>query len=167
MSRPLFLIEIERVRWDEFHTTGERSHEVPAALRQMLSGQSEDEVMEGYWGLENVVVVQGQLFSAALPTLEVVLAGLADDLAPDARDAALELAFQIVSGESDEEEVARGNADLGPACRRAAQQGKWLFYRELGTRRRKLAESVLELVEDDKSRLPAFLAALRGKDMPR
>ncbi|MEU3653607.1 hypothetical protein AB0E67_12410 [Streptomyces sp. NPDC032161] len=47
--------------------------------------------------------------------------------------------------------------------REAARTGLWLVYRELGTRRRETAEVVLEHIEDDKPRLTACLAAIRGK----
>lgn len=119
--------------------------------------------MAAYWDLENVVVVQGQLHSAALPTVSVLLAGLLDELSADARDLALELLQQIVMGESDEDEKALGNTDLGDRCRAAARTGLWLVYRELGTRRRETAEAILERIEDEKPRLTAYLAGVRGK----
>lgn len=67
----------------------------------------------------------------------------------------------MVTGESDEEEVALGNADLGE-CRAAARNGVWLVHRELGTRRRESAEAVLEQIDNDKPRLAAYPAGVRG-----
>ncbi|WP_406395821.1 hypothetical protein [Streptomyces sp. NBC_00887] len=92
-----------------------------------------------------------------------LLAGLLDELSADARDLVLELLQQIVTGESDEAEAALGHTDLGDRCREAARTGLWLVYRELGTRRRETAEAVLERVENDKPRLAAYPAGVRGK----
>ncbi|GGY94259.1 hypothetical protein CP967_07270 [Streptomyces nitrosporeus] len=163
MSRQLAEVEIARTRWEDFRTLGARADGVPDALRRLLAAGGEDEAMGAYWDLENVVVVQGQLHSAALPTVSVLLAGLLDELSADARDLVLELLQQIVMGESDRDEAALGNTDLGDRCREAARAGLWLVYRELGTRRRETAEAILERIEDDKPRLAAYLAGVRGK----
>ncbi|MFD4278948.1 hypothetical protein R2B67_08585 [Streptomyces cyaneofuscatus] len=163
MSRNLAEVEIGRWAWEEFRTMGDRSAGVPDALRHLMAASDEDEAMAAYWDLENVVVVQGQLHSAALPTVSVLLAGLLDDLSADARDLVLELLQQIVMGEADRDEVALGNTELGARCREAARTGLWLVYRELGTRRRETAEAILERIEDDKPRIAAYMASIRGK----
>nr|WSZ98046.1 hypothetical protein OH820_22395 [Streptomyces sp. NBC_00857] len=163
MSKSLAEIEISRIAWKELHTTRDRSEDVPDALRRLFAAQTEGDAMSAYWELENVVVVQGQLYGAALPTVSVLLAGLLDDLSAVVRDLVVELIYQIVAGEADEDEVAQGDADLGDRCREAARGGLWLVYRELGTRRRESAESILERIESDGPRLAAFLAGLRGK----
>ncbi|QNE77748.1 hypothetical protein F0344_26945 [Streptomyces finlayi] len=163
MSRNLAEIEIGRIRWEDFRTLGDRSNAVPGALRRLFAAAGEDEVMGVYWELENVVVVQSQLHSAALPTVSVLLAALLDEMSADARDAVVELLLQIVMGESAKDEIALGNTNLGDQCRAAARNGLWLVYRELGTRRRETAEAILEHIEDDKPRLAAYLAGVRGK----
>ncbi|OII59767.1 hypothetical protein BJP40_12775 [Streptomyces sp. CC53] len=105
-------------------------------------------------------MVQGALYGAALPVVPVLPAALLDDLSADARDHVLELLYQIVAGE---DEAARGSGDLGDRCRAAAREGLWLVYRELGTRRRDLAEAILDRVEEDRARLAHHRGALRGK----
>lgn len=165
MSKELYEIELERHSWNEYFTMGNRVQQVPDALRMMISGQDEEEVMCSYWDLENVIVVQGQLFSAAEPATSVLTAALAGDISPDARDAVMELIHQIVRGTPDEEELARGDTELGERCRARAREGLWFFYRELGSRRRELAESILEVVETDGRRTEQFLKNLRGKAM--
>ncbi|MER6611637.1 hypothetical protein ABT282_38815 [Streptomyces sp. NPDC000927] len=163
MNRNLAEVEIARTLWGDFRTLGDRSGSVPDALRRLLAAADADEAMAAYWDLENVVVVQGQLHSAALPTVSVLLAGLLDDVSADARDLVLELLQQIVMGESDEDEVALGNTDLGARCREAARTGLWLVYRELGTRRRETAQAILERIEEDRPRIAAYAARIRGK----
>ncbi|MFD7745610.1 hypothetical protein ACFV2V_21620 [Streptomyces sp. NPDC059698] len=163
MSKNLAEVEIARTVWEDFRTMGDRSGGVPDALRRLLAASDEDEAMVAYWDLENVVVVQGQLHSAALPTVSVLLAGLLDELSADARDLVLELLQQIVMGEPDEDELALGNTDLGDRCREAARTGLWLVYRELGTRRRETAEAILDRIEGDRARIAAYTAGIRGK----
>ncbi|WP_101254203.1 hypothetical protein [Streptomyces barkulensis] len=167
MRKRLCEAEIGRHRWIGLHTLGDRSEQVPDALRRMVSGETEEEVMEAYWDLENTVVVQGQLFDSALPVLSVLLAALTEEISVEARDAVVELIHQIVSGESDEEEVERGNPDLGPRCRELAREGLWLLYRELGTRRRENAEAILEAIDPDGERLAVLRSSVRGKSAPR
>ncbi|SER88014.1 hypothetical protein SAMN04487983_102444 [Streptomyces sp. yr375] len=163
MSKRFAEIEIARVPWQDYRASGDRSGAVADALRKLVDATTEDDAFGAYWGLENVVVVQGQLYSAAVPTVQVLLAALLDDLSPDARDLVLELLQQIVMGEADADEAALGDADLGDRCRTAARNGLWLVYRELGTRRRETAEAVLDRIETDRPRLNAYLAGLRGK----
>ncbi|WP_330242598.1 hypothetical protein [Streptomyces sp. NBC_00525] len=163
MSRNLAEVEIARTVWTDHRTMGDRSREVPGALRRLLAASDEDEAMAAYWDLENVVVVQGQLHSAALPTVPVLLAGLLGELSPDARDLVLELLRQIVTGEPDKDERALGNTDLGDRCREAARTGLWLVYRELITRRRDTAEAILDRIEEDRARIAAYLRNTRGK----
>ncbi|MFC5173696.1 hypothetical protein ACFPRK_24310 [Streptomyces mutomycini] len=163
MGRQLAEVEIARIRWEEFRTLGNRSGAVPGALRRLLAAADEDDALAAYWDLENVVVVQGQLHSAALPTVSVLLAGLLGELSADARDLVLELLQQIVMGESDEDEAVLGSTDLGDRCREAARTGLWVVYRELGTRRGETAQAILERIESEKPRLAAHLAGVRGK----
>ncbi|WP_175410377.1 hypothetical protein [Streptomyces sp. TRM64462] len=163
VPRGFAAVEIDRVDWAAFRVLGGGAHEVPEALRRLVAARSEDEAWEAYWRLENAVVVQGALHSAALPAVGVLLAALLDELSADARDLVLELLRQITAGEADGDEVACGNGDLGPRCRDAARKGLWLLYRELGTRRRETAEAILERVEDDPVRLAAYRERVRGR----
>jgi hypothetical protein len=57
----------------------------PAALRGLLTATNRDEQQRYYWQLENVVVVQGNLFEAAVPVASVLCAALLDELTPAAR----------------------------------------------------------------------------------
>ncbi|OII68931.1 hypothetical protein [Streptomyces sp. CC77] len=162
MGRSLAAAEIAGVDWTAQHSLADRPRDVPASLRQLIAARTEDEAA-AYWGLDNSVVVQGALYGAALPVVPVLPAALLDDLSADARDHVLELLYQIVAGEAGEDEAARGSGALGDRCRAAAREGLWLVYRELGTRRRDLAEAILDRVEEDRARLAHHRGALRGK----
>ncbi|GAA0648927.1 hypothetical protein GCM10010174_85500 [Kutzneria viridogrisea] len=151
--KSLAAIEIERYDWDSMPVMGDRSEQVPLNLFGLIAADSESAVEEFYWGLENVVVVQGQLFEAAPAVVSVLLASLVGELSPSARRMILELLFQLVSGESDEEAIERGNPELGAACREQARLGISVLYSELYGHFSVAARDILEVVEVDKGRL--------------
>ena len=66
--------EVERVDWPALPVMGDRSSEVPASLVGLLGAKSREEAKSFYWRLENVVVVQGQLFEAAPAVVSVLMA---------------------------------------------------------------------------------------------
>lgn len=137
--------------WEE-----DRASRTGESLAGLLSAREEDEATGFYWKLENVVVVQGQLFEAAPAAVSVLLAGLAGPLSKPAGAWALELLFQLVAGESDESAVERGNPDLGPRCRAAAREGLWLLYGSLGGPYDEEARRILERVDGESGRLEAL-----------
>ncbi|NUT52907.1 MAG: hypothetical protein HOV94_37315 [Saccharothrix sp.] len=134
----------------------DRAAQTGDSLAGLLSAREEDEATGFYWKLENVVVVQGQLFEAAPAAVSVLLAGLAGPLSKAARGWALELLFQLVAGESDESAVERGNPDLGPRCRAVAREGLWLLYGLVGGPYDEEARQILERVDGDSGRLEAL-----------
>lgn len=153
-------IEIQRVRWDAFREAGGNPQALGPSLERLLASETPEDAEERYWGLENHVVVQGQLFSSALPVVSVILAGLCDPFPRHVRISLLELLFQIVSGEAHESEVLSGRHDLGAECRAMARGGLWLLYRELKYGESEAAEEVITRIESDPERLEAFRQTL-------
>jgi hypothetical protein len=165
---PLARKEIERHDWrslrDAHDALGdhEMSALVPDSLRDLLCSQTSEDAHRYYWDLENVIVVQGQLYEAAVPAVSVLMAGLLDGVAPEADAYVLELVYQLVAGESAEYEVSHGNPYLGEACRAAAREGLWLLYRDLPRKRLyETIRAIIEIVEPDKSRLAYVLESIR------
>ncbi|MFL6073305.1 MAG: hypothetical protein ACJ73S_07925 [Mycobacteriales bacterium] len=137
---------------------------MPESLRGLILASDEEEAAQYYWQLENVVVVQGQLFEAAPAAVSVIMAALADELSSASRGWCLELLFQLVSGESNQEAVGRGNLDLGERCRANAREGLWLLYAEMA--RGKFdgaAQQVIQVLEHDKDRFNAFCQRPSGE----
>ena len=154
--KTLAQMEIQRTRWEEFREISGPAQEIAASLENLLASETPEEAEKRYWGLENHVVVQGQLYSSALPVVSVIMAGLCAEPSRHVRISLLELLFQIVSGESHEDEVAAGRPDLGDECRELARSGLWLLYRELKYGASEAAMEVLEKIETDPTRLAAF-----------
>lgn len=153
--------ELERLEWAQLREVNGPATRVPGALRELLSARSADEVNRAYWKLENHVVVQGQLFQAALYVVPVLIAALVDGERPlCVRIGMTELLFQILNGKPHPDEIARGLGDLTERCRNAALHGLWIFYRELLGENRAGAKEVLELLEGDTSRLTFLEGAI-------
>ncbi|MXG92078.1 hypothetical protein [Nocardioides flavescens] len=92
---------------------------VPAAVVAMLRATSPMEADEAYWRIDNRVVVQGQLFEAAVPTARMVADALCRrEATRDGFLRGVDLLVEVVNGESHHEEVSRGRPALGDACRR-------------------------------------------------
>jgi len=164
----LIEFEIARTDWSRIAAIEGAATNVPHALRELIYAQSSGEANRAYWKLENHVVVQGQLFEAAVYIVPVLLAALASSELPRFVGISIvELLFQIVHGDAASEDVARGLPDLGDCCRTEAKKGLWLLYRELiaGDLPKEGVLEVIEVIDDDKNRV-AFIksAAIPAAD---
>jgi hypothetical protein len=148
--------ELERHRWSLLRDACGNADHVATALAKLLDAANPEEAERLYWGVENHVVVQGQIFQAALATVPVLLAALVDPVPRHVRIAALELLYQIVSGQPHHSEIAQGNVSLLNDCREICREGKWLLYRELVHGERDSARDVLEAIEEHRDRIEAF-----------
>jgi hypothetical protein len=164
MRPSLAIIELGRHDWEAFRVADGRPQDVPEYLKGLIESQTEADAETYYWGLENEVFIQQQLYSAAVPVVSVILAALSDGSSSrPARQGLLELLFQIVRGESISDEINRGNRDLGDQCRRAASAGLWVLYRELHSGDAEAAKAVLDVLDPSGSRASAILAARGSK----
>ncbi|MFC4080142.1 hypothetical protein [Amycolatopsis samaneae] len=151
--------EIRRTDWESLPVMGDRSKRVPGSIAGLLLATSNAEAERYYWELENCVVVQGQLFEAAPAVVPVLLAALVEGVSPAAKPHVLELLFQLVAGEADEEAAARGNPKLGDECRARAREGLWILYGELGGKFDYAARDILDRVEVDRDRFSRLTGA--------
>jgi len=160
MKQSLATIELGRYDWETFRVADGRPQDVPEYLKGLVESETEADAETHYWGLENEVFIQLQLFSSAVPVVSVILAALTDDsTSRPARRWLLELLYQIVCGESIRDEIDVGNADLGDQCRRAASAGLWVLYRELHRGDSEAAKAVLDVLDPSGGRASAILAA--------
>ncbi len=121
--------EISQYDWSTMMEISGPATEIPQAILELLNASCPHEAVIAYWKLENHVVVQGALFEAAVCTVSVICASLAYGSRPKwVMIQLLELLFQIVSGESHADEVARGLGDLGERCRTEARNSLWILY---------------------------------------
>lgn len=153
-------IEIARTPWNTLRVMMGTAEHVPAALRQLLSATTAAEGDAAYWKLENRVVVQGQLYNSAEFVVPVLLAALLEPRPRHTTIGILELLFQIVSGQSHEDEVLLGCADLGDRCKARAREGIWVLYGELMHGLRESAQEIVAVIETDPTRLDAIVKQL-------
>lgn len=149
-------VELARQNWAALRDIAGTAEGIPSALRQLVSAKSAADVQTAYWGLENRVVVQGQLFESSVAVTHVLMAALVSPERPSfVRIGILELLLQIVMGEAAESEKARGLPNLGEECRRAARTGLWLLYREMLEGQMEGAREVIAFLEQEPERLRA------------
>jgi len=107
-----------------------------------------------YWKLDNSIVIQGNLFSAAEPAIPFILE-LAIDHEDHVRMLALELLIQVGGGMTHAIELEQGNDDLHVRCREAVGKGLAFFYALLESPSEEVRDRAVEiigLIENDTAR---------------
>ncbi|MBB5889178.1 hypothetical protein ACFFS4_30475 [Kutzneria kofuensis] len=161
-------IELSRHDWGSLRTVHGTADGVPAAVAALVAATTEAEAEHIYseTSLDNVVVVQGNLFEAAVPLVSVLCAALADEMPVAAHSEVLRLIAEIVRGDTHCSEIEAGRPDLPEQAQELARAGLWLFYRELlhgSAANAEYAEEILDYVETDRARYELFLAQARPK----
>lgn len=105
------------LRWADFGAASDAAG-VPAALDALTASTSETDAEMAYWRLDNVVVLQGSVYEAAVEILPSIVRVLV--VGPEvARRWCLELLLQIAVGWTDPVEAARTSRDLAEEARAA------------------------------------------------
>lgn len=128
-----------KIRWEVYDSHHGFPSDLQHAVLTLLNAANSDEAESAYWGLENRVVVQGNVYSAAVPVTMVLTASLLDTPPLPVRIAILDLFFQILSGTS-----VDSAKDFVCECREFMNRGYWLIYREFVQGPRSAAGDVLE-----------------------
>lgn len=90
--------EIEYYDWSQLEANG-GALEVPGAIKALESAVTNETALRAYWKIDNTVIVQGAVYSAALPTVRCLLSSLLRSTAVG-RPHILELLVQIGGGEA-------------------------------------------------------------------
>jgi hypothetical protein len=145
------------VDWSAFQLMKGDASQFGDKLVNFLRSSNADECREAWRHIENNVFAQDTIYSAAEPTLDVVLAALVEDR-PLIRGMLIDLLFLILHGDS------REDPDLSRRCRQRVLRGTWLLVRLAVTGSEGTREAVLEvldLVDSDQSNtLRSWLASL-------
>jgi hypothetical protein len=161
-------VELSRHDWGSLATVEGTADGVPAAVAALVAATTREEAKHLYSesSLDNVVVVQGNLFQAAVPLVSVLCAALADELPVAAHQQVLRLIAEIVRGDTHYSEVEAGRPDLAEQAQERARAALWMFYRELlhGVEdNAEYAEEILDYVETDRARYELFLAQAKAR----
>lgn len=134
---------LRSVDWEAHSTSVGSAESVPDAVVALVSAGSEEEADDWYWKLDNRVVVQGQLFSAAVPLIPALLVALLGNLEEPVRYRLLELIVQIGAGESHGSE---SDEHLGQAARSALKEGLWIIYAQMADPSARVRATAVDLV---------------------
>jgi hypothetical protein len=143
---------IDKIDWSGFECQMGSATDVGDGLRRLLGSQDGVAASDAWWGLENVIFAQDDIFSVAEPTVDVVLAALATNPPAHLKSRLLDLLFHILHGESVDDPL------LSERCRARALRGAWLLVAEAASREGGGRETVLEILE----MVDADMAALFG-----
>lgn len=144
MSRnPATLAElvIRSVDWAELELFSGPADGFGESLAAFVSPDSTATRDELWQTMENHVFAQDDVFSAAEPTIRVLLAALIEPRPGDVRIAVLDLLFLLVHAAS-----FRGD-ELGRRCMAAAAEGGWLLVREALTDGPGIRDGCLEVLD--------------------
>src|ERR1700678_1869303 len=111
-------VTVLSVNWSAFQLSTGAATEFGGTLIRLLRSRDTDECREAWRNIENFVFAQDTIFSAAEPTIDVVLAALVDDR-PLIKGMLIDLLFLLLHGGSVED------PDLPCRCRDRALRGMW------------------------------------------
>lgn len=132
---------IKSVDWPEYGLATGRAHGFGERLAAFVSPRSTAAGSELWWTMENEVFAQDDIFSAAEPTIGVLLAALTTPRPFEVRNSVLDLLFHIVHAASMRDD------DLGRRCMAAAAEGGWLLVREALVGGPGVRDSCIEVLE--------------------
>lgn len=132
---------IEDVDWSAYEVTVGSATRVGVALRGLLSSSNMQEASAAWEEIEEFVFSQGTIYSAAEPTVSVMLAALTEDQPPWRSGRILDLLFFIVRGASPTDPLLQGR------CRDRAREGLWLLARWALTHEGWGRDNALEVIE--------------------
>ncbi|WP_170047681.1 hypothetical protein [Couchioplanes caeruleus] len=121
---------IEATDWGSYRKLeGVSAADVGQALMSLLKSDRE-RIDTAEDSLEDKIVPQADLYSAAEPAVGVLAASLVDPRPRWVRIAVLELMYLILSGAPASDEVERGNGALLERCAARVRESLWLIVRE-------------------------------------
>jgi hypothetical protein len=138
---PLAGTLIESSDWSTYLEYGGPATEVGAALRALLSSSDVEEASAAWNEIEEHVFSQGTIYSAAEPTVSVMLAALTEEQPPWRSGRIIDLLFFIVRG------VSTTDPGLQDRCRQRAREGLWLLARWALTHDGWARDNALEVIE--------------------
>jgi hypothetical protein len=152
------------IPWSALRTSHGRGDVLESRMRALRGA---DLIPRGF--LDNVIVVQGQLFEAAPFVVPVLVMRLvAGGLSAEARFWIIDVLTELALGHDHFEEPTFGEDVIADACKTELRKGLWVFYSLLDDsdeRNVKALLYILEALEDDLLRLKDVLVRLKAEMM--
>lgn len=141
MVKPIAEGVIDAVDWSTYRVAGGPATMLGAALCDLLVSSDVGEASVAWNEIEEHVFSQGTIYSAAEPTVSVVLAALTEDQPSWRSGRLLDLLFFIVRGTS------VTDSTLQSRCRDRAREGLWLLARWALAHEGWARDNALEVIE--------------------
>jgi hypothetical protein len=138
---PLAGALIDSVDWSSYLVLGGPATAIGPALRDLLSSSDVSESSVAWKQIEEQVFSQGTIYSAAEPTVSVMVAALTEEQPSWRNGRIVDLLFFIVRGASETDPT------LQDRCRDRAREGLWLLARWALTHQGWERDNVLEVIE--------------------
>jgi hypothetical protein len=143
-SQLIDLSKAKNIDWAKLGLAQGVSSDIPSALEALLSDDSELR-HRGYWGLDNYVILQGDLHPSALAVIPFVIDIASADV-PFGKVEAYELLVEIVNGQS-EDFVKVGGVEirLEIACKQLIWLSVFVFLKDLEFETKEVKNTILYL----------------------
>jgi hypothetical protein len=130
----------QSVDWSAYELMTGEATQFGDTLVRFLRSRDPAECQEAWRQIENHVFAQDTIYSAAEPTIDVVLAALVSDRSL-IKGMLIDLLFLLLNGSS------AGDPDLAVRCRLRAQKGVWLLVRLAVTGSEGTREAIGEVLD--------------------
>jgi hypothetical protein len=128
------------VDWSAYELMTGEATQFGDRLVRLLRSCDPAECQEAWRHIENHVFAQDTIYSAAEPTIDVLLAALVADK-PLIKGMLIDLLFLLLNGSS------AADPDLAVRCRHRAQRGVWLLVRLAVTGSEGIREAIGEVLD--------------------
>jgi hypothetical protein len=115
----------ERHNWASLHARGSAIH-VPATILKLAGAANEEEADRYYWQIDGVVIFQGALYEAVIPTITAMVLVL-PHASQIGRSQILEFLSQAANGCWSGEELAKGLPDQSARCHQETVRGAYYY----------------------------------------
>lgn len=132
---------IRWVDWSRYRISAGSAAQFGDTLLRLIRSGTPDESREAWKGIENSVFAQDTIFSAAEPTIDVIMAALAGNRPRHVKITLLDLMFLLLNGDSNEDH------DLRERCHSRALRGIWLLAREAVGTEEPIHDAVFEVMD--------------------
>jgi hypothetical protein len=134
-------VVIGSVDWSEYRVLDGPASRLGRQLAEFVADGAVDGRRDLWETMENHVFAQDDIYSAAEPTISVLLAALIDHRPQHVRIAILDLLFHLVQAAS------RRDDDLGRRCLEKVALGGWLLVQEAVAGTAVVTEACLEILD--------------------
>ncbi len=148
---------LDAIDWTATEVMQGSGTDLKNAIATFLEAGTSEQAAELWWGLEGSAFAQNTLYGAAEPTVDVMMAALADQPPGHLRVWILEVLRFILTGASEDD------PELAGRCKAAAMRGAWMLAVEARrTEEEAERQAILEVLDHIDSKFSPLLRGVGG-----